>query len=142
MKKKKMILASLLAVILVCASFLGGLLVGKTYFPQKQTSFYAVITDISCGSEKPTGFMLVTGIPENDVNHRGNFLVSLDTAIAKHTIFDEQGKRINQTMLSPLGILVQITYSGPVLETSPAQIQKADSIRIIEKWNHEVTATE
>lgn len=75
--------------------------------------------------------LLVEGIPENDINHRGQFWVSLKEDDPKGIVLDESGNEIDIAQVS-VGDSVAIVYNGPVLETNPRQIYGVVLIQVVE----------
>lgn len=76
-------------------------------------------------------FILVEGIPENDINHKGQFYVSLKNPDDENAVSDVSGKGIPLSDL-PEDCLVLITYNGESLSSYPAQIRGAYTIRMVE----------
>jgi len=107
-KPAKTILFILLAVIILCGTFLLGRITAPVPLT---TTFYAVIE-----SADGTHF-LVDGLEVNDINSRGAFRFSIDQdtrLIWRHT-------EITAEDLDP-GDTISITYTGPVQESDPARI--------------------
>lgn len=70
----------------------------------------------------------VSGIPENDVNHRGDFVL----VVNNHTkITNMSAEKLDITDLK-IGSLLKVTYSGEVLETYPAKIPDVCEIIVME----------
>ena len=111
----------LLACILVLALMTGAFFLGRLTGPAAHSrTFYARIT------QKSQMHLIVEGIPENDVNHRGFF--QLDVGNAKLTW------RYTDITVDDLdvGDLIAVTYTGPVLEISPAIIQNVLEIQLLD----------
>ena len=66
---------------------------------------------------------IVEGLPENDINHMWAFQFSIDDTVP----VKENGKKISATDLVA-GDVIEITYTGSVLEISPAIIQNIIAI--------------
>ena len=113
---KKTLACILALVLLTGAFFLGRFTAPATH----ARTFYAVITD------KHESHLTVEGIPENDVNHRWHF--QFDVGNAKLTW------RYTDITVDDLdvGDLIAITYSGEVLEVSPAIIKNVLEIQLLE----------
>lgn len=88
-------------------------------------SFYANIL------KSTPHYLLVEGTPVNDINHQGQFEVSLKEKDPKGIVLDLFGNEIDFTQLA-VGDSVLIVYNGPVLETHPGRIHGAVLIRIVE----------
>ena len=83
------------------------------YFESSITkTFPAIIRSIS------GNHIIVEGLPENDVNHTWQFQFSIDENVKVL----ENGKKISAELLE-VGDMIEITYTGSVLEISPAIIQ-------------------
>ena len=113
---KKIIACICLLTLLAGAFFLGRFTAPMT----NSVTFYAVIT------QKSGDHLTVEGIPENDINHRGYFQFDLDDA-----------KLIwRNTKISPedldVGDLIAVTYTGSVLEISPAIIEHVLEVQLLE----------
>lgn len=92
-----------------------GFLIGRAWPEREEISFYAEIVEVDEDN------LLVEGIAENDVNHRGQAylnLAKLDTEGMVQTATDEN---IPVADLK-IGDLVRVTYDGEMLETFPVQI--------------------
>ena len=111
-----------LAAVLLLAAAAGGFALGRATAPAPDSAtFYAVIDEID-GSA-----LTVTGLAVNDINSRGQFTFSVgeDTALEwRHT----------PLQLSQLeaGDTISITYTGPVLESYPAQLQEVKKIILLD----------
>ncbi len=92
---------------------------------QDAVSFYATLL------EQDGQSILVEGIPENDVNHRGKFWVSPKENAPASAVTDQNGAPMAMSRL-PVGGLLRITYTGAVLETDPAQIREALQISVVQ----------
>lgn len=113
----------LIVVLLILAGlilFTVGLLVGKTLPRHADVSFYAKVVEIQEHS------LLVEGIPENDVNHRGAFQVSLTSSTI---LLDGTGASIPVSGLWE-GADVSIVYDGIMLESYPVGIT-ASEVRLL-----------
>lgn len=72
--------------------------------------------------------ILVEEILENDINHRGSFMVSIDN---KTKITNSNEENLSFSDLKT-GNSIQITYDGKALETDPAEIKEVYNIIVIE----------
>lgn len=119
MKNRTLIKAAclFLAVIFV---FLSGILVGRNS-RQPEISFYAHVL------EQTDSYIHVGGIPENDINHRGEFILSLESKNGHLDILDQTGRPIDSQSLMP-NTFIQIFYSGEVTESYPAGINSVSKI--------------
>lgn len=91
--------------------------------PMDGTHFYATVVKVYDTS------VHVKGIPENDINHRGEFTVSLDASAGDRAVLDEANAPLALADLHA-GDMVYVTYNGPVQETYPAGIRNATLIRV------------
>lgn len=73
---------------------------------------------------------IVEGLPENDVNHMWAFQFSIDDTVP----VKENGKRISAADLVA-GDVIEITYTGSVLEISPAIIEDIIAIERVSCYN-------
>ena len=111
----------ILACLVVFALLTGAFFLGRLTAPEKNfVTFYARITQIS------GDHLIVEGIPENDVNHRWSFQFSLEDA--KLTW--------RNTAITPdaldVGDLIAVTYTGSVLEISPAIIENVLEVKLLD----------
>ena len=116
------------AVVLVLTALLmlaAGLLLGRQWGQRTEVSFYARVLENNGAS------LLVEGIPENDVNHRGQFTVSLKSPGGKPAVTDPSGSPAEFSALTA-GREVQVVYDGIVLDSYPAQITSAYRIHLLE----------
>ena len=123
-------LLTLLIIVLAAGLFGAGYLVGKSMAPaaeyEDRVSFYARI--IANDGE----VLHVGGIPENDVNHRGEAFLSWTASNAGDEIYDQYGKRLALSDLQT-DDLIQVFYTGPVLETYPVQINGVQKIILLDE---------
>lgn len=84
-------------------------------------TFYAKITEIH------DNYLLVDGLDINDINFRGKFSISLSEKPA----FVWHGTSIEKSKLS-VGNTISITFSGDILESSPAQINTVYRIIVLD----------
>lgn len=126
MKKAALVL---IAIILIAISFILGFVIAKNIYgvdnETQRVSFYANLQD------RNGGYLLVGGIPENDINHRGEFYVKLKNPKDKNSVKNARGEAIDIGDI-PIGSMLRITYDGMVMETYPARIDGVYSIDIIE----------
>ena len=124
LSKKYIILFS----ICIAFAFILGFLVSKLFFnasqPERTMIFYASVI------ENHENSLLVAGIPENDINHRGQFFVSFAHENSTN-VLDMNNRQINLSDI-PDGSLILIEYKGGVMETYPGQIHGAVFIQILE----------
>ena len=112
----------LLSILLVLGLMAGCFFLGRLTAPETNSrTFYAHIT------RKNGDHLVVTGIPENDVNHRWEFQFSLEGNIP----ITWRGEKLSAEDLRE-GDLIAVTYAGSVLEISPAIIQNVLSIQLLE----------
>ncbi len=111
----------MLVCVLILALTAGSFFLGRFTAPTTHSkTFYAVIT------QKSGDHLIVEGIPENDINHRGFFQ------------FDLEGVKLTwrYTEISAddldVGDLIAVTYTGPVLEISPAIIENVLEIQLLD----------
>ena len=111
-----------LSVLLILVLLTGSFLLGRFTAPETDSrTFYAHIT------RKSGNHLAVTGIPENDINHRWDFQFTLEGKIP----ITWRGERLSAEDLEE-GNLIAITYSGSVLEISPAVIQNVLRIQLLD----------
>ncbi len=111
----------LLSALLILALMAGSFFLGRFTAPEIHSrTFYATIT------RKSGDHLIVEGIPENDINHRGQFQFDLAGAKLTWRYTDITADDLDE------GDLIAITYTGPVLEISPAIIQNVLEIQLLE----------
>ena len=109
-------------ILLVLALTAGTFFLGRVTAPQTNSvTFYAVIT------QKSGDHLIVEGIPENDINHRWQFQFTVKEKVP----IIWRGVELTVDDLNE-GDLIAITYTGPVLEISPAIIQNVRQIQLLE----------
>ena len=129
---KKLIIAAI-AILLSLLLFSGGFLLGQSLDQSSNmnnsdvdvlafTTFYATIDSIS-----ENQIMLVSGLPVNDINFRGEFYLT----ISEQTHIIWRYTDISLTDLQP-GANIAVTFSGPVLESYPAQISTVDKVVLLD----------
>lgn len=93
-----------------------GIIIGYTLPNREETSFYGEILEINNST------VHIQGIPENDINHRGEFILNIST----------KTKLMDNISLSNLqkNTLIKLTYSGSILESYPAQINDVTKIEL------------
>jgi len=108
-----------LAILLAAA---GGCYVGRrSVTPSAGTTFYAVIEEIRENS------ILVQGLEINDINGRGAF----ELTVGDKTELIWRGVPITVKDLRE-GNTISVTYTGEVLEISPAQIRDVLRIQLLD----------
>lgn len=112
----KKILSLILILALTISSLVGCKMLGVT--------FPAVIRYAE------SNHFIVEGLPENDVNHTWAFQFSIDDTVP----VKENGKRISAADLVA-GDVIEITYTGSVLEISPAIIEDIIAIERVSCYN-------
>jgi hypothetical protein len=110
------------AVVLSLLMLSVGIYIGTQLGQKTEVMFYAKV------AENHETSLLVQGIPENDINHRGDFVVSLKNPNDKNAVLDAAGNAIQLGEL-PVGAEVQITYDAscwsPILPRSAAFTRSA-----------------
>lgn len=113
----------MITVLLIIVSLIIGYYMGQKNSSQNNTiSFYAFVIE---NKEK---MLHVKGIDENDINHRGEFVIAHQNI---DEVYNPQGKKINLSNLQK-DAEIRITYDGPVLESYPSQITHVIRIDILE----------
>ena len=111
-----------LSVLLILALMAGSFLLGRLTAPETHSqTFYARIT------QKSGDHLIVAGIPENDINHRWEFQFNLGADVPILWL----GTELTLDDLDE-GDLISITYTGPVMEISPAIIQDILKLQLLE----------
>ena len=123
MKRIWWILGVILAVFLLLAV---GFCIGRctasiTSDSEQSTTFYATVESVDSAG------LLVKGLEINDINHRGEFVLSVD----ENTAVTWRGTPLTTADLA-MGNRVSITYGGEVQETYPAGITKVIRIDLLE----------
>lgn len=88
-------------------------------------SFWGIVQNVDTDNNT----LLVSGIPENDINHR---IDSYLTISDKTLLMNSESKKSMKLSELKLGDMVNIKYHGPVMESSPTQIPNVD---LIMKYN-------
>lgn len=100
--------------ILIIISLCIGIIIGYKLPKEEKLSFYGKVIEVNDST------IHVQGIPENDINHRGEFILNTTT----------------QTIISPsklpINSIVRVTYTGAVMESYPSQINEVTKIELIE----------
>lgn len=110
------------SVLLILALMAGCFFLGRFTAPQTHSqTFYARI------AQKSGDHLIVEGIPENDINHRWSFQFTLDEKVP----ITWRGTELTVEDLDE-GDLIAVTYTGSVLEISPAVIQNVLAIQLLE----------
>lgn len=151
MNKKLVIIYILIIIVIACASFLGGILLGANINNNEnklseiitendttqgsidvssqnynsETTFYAKIEDIR--EYNGITSIRVHGLDVNDINYRGEF----DFSIKKETIITWRGENIDISDLK-VGSNISITFDGHILESYPAQITNVKKIKLLD----------
>ena len=121
-------------ILAVCAAFIAGFLIGHDTGNSKipdvvsAPTFYATLTEIDDSS------LTVEGLEINQINHRGTYWLH----IGPETDLKWRGTDLKLSDLSP-GLTVSVTYSGPILESSPAQIPKVLCVEVLDDILHTET---
>jgi hypothetical protein len=84
-------------------------------------TFYATISEVDDYS------LIVKGLEVNDINFRGDFVLSL----SEETVLLWRGTDISVNELNT-GDRIAVTFSGEVLESYPAQIKNTDRIQLLD----------
>ena len=113
---KKILICLLVLSLMAGAFFLGRFTAPKT----DSRTFYARIT------QKTGEYLIVEGIPENDINHRGWFQFDMENAKLSWCYTDITADDLDE------GDLIAVTYTGTVLEISPAIIQNVLEIQLLD----------
>ena len=113
----KKLLACILVLVLMTGAFFLGRLTGPAVHSR---TFYARIT------QKSQTHLIVEGIPENDVNHRGFFQFDAESVKLTWRYTDITVDDLD------MGDLIAVTYSGEVLEISPAVIKNVLEIQLLD----------
>ena len=110
------------SILLILALMAGSFLLGRFTAPETHSqTFYATIT------QKSGDHLIVEGIPENDINHRWQFQFTLEGNVP----ITWRGMELTMDDLD-VGDLIAVTYTGSVLEISPAIIQNVLRIQLLE----------
>lgn len=88
---------------------------------EQSTTFYATVESVDSAG------LRVKGLEVNDINHRGEFVLSID----ENTAVTWRGTPLTTADLA-VGNRVSITYDGEVQETYPAGITKVIRIDLLE----------
>lgn len=109
------------AIILILALLAGSFFLGRFTAPATHSqTFYAVIT------QKSGDHLVVEGIPENDINHRGFFQFNLEGVKLTWRYTDITAEDLD------VGDRIAVTYTGSVLEISPAIIENVLEIQLLD----------
>lgn len=107
--------------LLVLALLAGAFFLGRFTAPTAHSqTFYAVIT------QKNGDHLIVEGIPENDINHRWSFQFDVAEAALTWRYTDITVEDLD------VGDRIAVTYTGSVLEISPAIIENVLQIQLLE----------
>ena len=123
MKKPMKMICDIVILLAVAAGgfFAGRVSVGEQPAPLFAQTFYAIVEQIG------DGWLLVEGLEVNDINHRSKFTFSIreDTMLVWHytdLLFEEL----------EVGQNVAVTYTGPVLESYPAQLTNVLRVELLD----------
>lgn len=109
-------------VLLLSLAGIGGFFIGKsTNQPVIGTTFYAVIDDIRDQN------IWVSGLDVNDINSRGEFYFTIEDTTKlqwRHTEISLSDLKVGNT--------ISVTYTGLVLETSPAGIEDVIQVQLLD----------
>lgn len=109
-------------VLLLSLAGIGGFFIGKsTNQPVIGTTFYAVIDDIRDQN------IWVSGLDINDINSRGEFYFTIEDTTKlqwRHTEISLSDLKVGNT--------ISVTYTGLVLETSPAGIEDVIQVQLLD----------
>jgi len=109
------------SVLLILALMAGCFFLGRFTAPQTHSqTFYARI------AQKSGDHLIVEGIPENDINHRGYFQFNVGDAKLTWRYTDITLDDLDE------GDLIAVTYTGSVLEISPTIIQNVLEIQLLD----------
>lgn len=135
MKNKKMIFISMGVLIIICISFVGGLLIGQGNAPKNDLAiskvvgqtFYANIESIKQYNDG-SFYLNVKGLEVNDINYRGNFTFTVDDSMD----MTWRGEKIKVSDLKE-GNTISITFVDEVLsDISPTPLTEVVKIQILD----------
>lgn len=106
-----------------------GFWAGVSWPNRTEVSFYAYIL------EDGENNLLVEGIPENDVNHRGQSYIGLSKLDTKGFAQKANGDDIEISELE-VGDLIRVIYDGMQMESYPTQIPNVWRIELTEPTNN------
>lgn len=113
----------LITLLLVSLAFTVGIFVGQhSVNVPNAITFYGKVLD------KDENNLHIKGIPENDINHRGEFIIANKNI---EGVYNEQGEKITVDQLK-VDSEVRITYDGIVLESYPSQITHVIRIDVLQ----------
>lgn len=118
MRKNKVVFGVIGLLLIFIFSIVGFRFISKS---KEKVNFYCNIVEVRDNS------IMVKGIAENDVNHRGNFILHIDSS-TKIINLDEERVSLNELRI---GDLIEVTYDGQVAESEPAQIFNVYKISIL-----------
>lgn len=110
------------SVLLILALMAGCFFLGRFTAPQTHSQTFCARI-----AQKSGDHFVITGIPENDINHRWDFQFTLEGNIP----ITWRGEKLSAEDLRE-GDLIAVTYTGSVLEISPAVIQNVLAIQLLE----------
>ena len=118
--KKRLLLEIIIGLLLIIISVSIGYSLSSS--KESGTSFYCTLTLINDNT------LEVSGIPENDINHRGDFILPLRDNTKILTTSDQ---KLNIENLKEDSLL-KVTYTGEYQDTYPATVSKVLEIIVIE----------
>ena len=134
MKNKKTIFISIGVLIIICISFVGGLLIGQKNAPKNDLAiskvvgqtFYANIESINQYNDG-SFHLNVKGLEVNDINYRGDFTFTVDDSID----MTWRGEKIKVSDLKE-GNTISITFVDEVFsDISPTPLTEVVKIQLI-----------
>lgn len=118
MRKNKVVFGVIGLLLIFIFSIVGFRFISKS---KEKVNFYCNIVEVRDNS------IMVKGIAENDVNHRGNFILHIGDS-TKIINLDEERVKLKELKL---GELIEVIYDGQVAESEPAQIFNVYKISIL-----------
>lgn len=122
MKLNKLLTTIFVLLAIILSFTIGYLLGNQNSTPEYVETFYANV--VSNGNNT----LHLQGIPENDINHRGEFIIAFNNIDSVYNIYSE---KINIVDLQK-GSQIRVVYDGMVMESYPAQITHVIRIEQIE----------
>lgn len=119
-KERRLVGPVVLIVVTIACFFLGRVTAPAPEIPRSQT-FYATVDSVISNN------VVVTGLEINDINHRGRFQFYADDSVE----FQWRSTAITVDDLDP-GDRISITYTGDVLEISPAILEEVALVQLLD----------